>query len=277
MVRCEKDFVVILSKMRSSLRIVLTVVLVVLIALAALVFFWRFNFNFGNISITTLPIPVVSGSRNWAGYVVANNLFSLESDVQAVSGSWVVPSLKDTGADAYSSIWIGIGGQFDNTLIQVGTDQDFTGGTAKYYAWYEMLPNYLVSIDQIQVSPGDQIAASISASGLSNNSWTISIQDLTSNTKFQNTFTYSSKQLTAEWIVERPEVNNALTELANFGNVNFTNCQATISGKTGGITDFSYNYVILDPEVKNNQSTQLVTVSSPSNGGTQFKVTYAAG
>jgi hypothetical protein len=41
-----------------------------------------------------------------------------------------------------SSIWVGIGGlNGDQTLIQVGTEQDASAtGATTYYAWYETLP-----------------------------------------------------------------------------------------------------------------------------------------
>ena len=214
-------------------------VVIVVIALIVVVYFAPFNFS----SLTQppkLPIPVVSVARNWAGYAVASSFLNPQSVVQGVSGSWVVPSVTSaSSSDAFSSVWIGIGGQFDNTLIQVGTEQDFTNDAPAYYAWYEMLPSTSVTITSIQVSPGDQMSASISLVNSNSNLWSISIEDLTSNAKFQNNFTYNSKQSSAEWIVERPEINGALVQLANFGSVTFTDCQATLSSKTAGITAFS--------------------------------------
>ena len=162
------------------------VVVIILIVLAAAAFYIIFNLN-GNIpSIETLPIPVVSVAANWAGYVVTNNFLNPTSTVLSVSGSWTVPSVKDIGTDAYSSVWVGIGGQFDHTLIQVGTEQDFANGSAKYYAWYEMLPNYSVPIDSIKISPGDHMHASISLVAANNSLWSISIEDLTNGGKFQS-------------------------------------------------------------------------------------------
>ena len=257
---------------RSNAGTIIALIIIIIIALAGIAYFLRFNLN--NIPLPNVPkllqkIPSVSVAANWAGYEVATNFLIPQPAVQGVSASWTVPSVKNLGTDAFSSVWIGIGGQFDNSLIQVGTNQDITNGSAQYFAWYEMLPNNAVIINTIQVSPGDQMQASISMSNSGNNLWYISIEDVTSNTKFQSNFTYNSQQLTAEWIIERPEVNNAITPLADFGNVTFTNCQASLSGKTGSITDFTYEYVILDPP--------LATVSSPSNGGTQFTVNYSGG
>jgi len=260
-----------LSK-RTNVRAAVAIIIIALVALAVTLYFVHFDLS--SITQAGLPIPAVSIARNWAGNVADNNLLNPKPAVTAVSGSWTVPTVKDIGTDSYSSVWVGIGGQFDQSLIQVGTEQDFVGGAAKYLAWYEMLPSGSITISAIQVSPGDKIQASISQAGT--NSWTITLQDMTTGTKFQNTFSYNSGQLSAEWIVERPQINGALVQLANFGSVTFTDCSATISGKTGGITSFAHNQVTMDPEMINNHSARLVSVSAISNGGTQFTVNYIA-
>jgi hypothetical protein len=250
--------------------------LFIFLILAAVIIYLIF-FNSSNFLQPSLPIPVVSVAGNWAGYVAASNLFIPQPTVTAVSGSWTVPTVKDIGTSAYSSIWIGIGGQFDTSLIQVGTEQDYVNGAPSYSAWYEMLPNNEVPINSMQVSPGDQIQASISLTDPNTNTWSISIQDKTSGQSFQQNFQYTSGKLSAEWIVERPQVNNALVDLANFGSVTFSSCQATISGRTGGITSFSDNRIFMQPQSQNNQSIQLVDVSGVTSGGTQFSVNYIAG
>ena len=251
--------------------VTLFIIAVFAIAISAL---YLTQFNLNKIIQKPMPIPLVSIAGNWAGYEVFSNLLSPQSTVQAVSASWIVPSVKDIGADTYSSVWVGISGQFDHTLIQVGTEQDFTGGSANYYVWYEMLPNNAVPIASISLSPGDEMQASISLVDSNNNVWSISIEDLTNHGSFQSNFTYNSQKLTAEWIVERPEINNALTQLADFGSVSFSNCNANLAGKTGGITAFPYNDVIMSPQIINNHSVQLVSVSGTKNSGTQFTVNY---
>jgi hypothetical protein len=248
---------------------------IVFLIIAAVIIYLIF-FNSSSFLQPSLPIPIVSVAANWAGYVAASNLFFPQPTVTAVSGSWTVPTVKDIGTDAYSSVWVGVGGQFDTSLIQVGTEQDYVNGAQAYSAWYEMLPNNLVPINSIHVSPGDQMQASISLADPNTNTWTISISDQTSGESFQQNFQYTSQKLSAEWIVERPQVNNALVNLANFGSVTFSNCQATISGRTGGITSFSDNRIFMQPQSLNNQSILLVDVSGVTSGGTQFSVNYVA-
>ena len=106
--------------------------------------------------------------------------------------------------------------------------------------------------------------------------WTISIQDLSTGQSFQQDFQYASQKLTAEWIVERPAINGQLTNLADFGSLTFSSCQATISGRTGGITDFADNRVFMEPSFRGDQQIQLVNVSGVS-GGSEFSVDYIAG
>jgi len=55
-------------------------------------------------------------NQNWTGYMVVSDEF----EGNAVNASWIVPAVNVSAGDSYSSIWIGIGGQLDNTLIQLG-------------------------------------------------------------------------------------------------------------------------------------------------------------
>ena len=79
-------------------------------------------------------------SLDWAGYVVSANNLSPQPTVDAVSGSWTVPKVAISDSDSFSSVWIGIGGALDTTLIQVGSEQDSLLGHAVYSIWYEVLP-----------------------------------------------------------------------------------------------------------------------------------------
>ncbi len=252
-----------------------TVVGIVFLVIAGFLVFIVFFNNTGFLQ-RPLPVPIVSVAGNWAGYIAASNLFFPQAAVTAVSASWTVPKVKDIGANAYSAAWVGIGGMFDSSLIQVGTEQDYADGAANYYAWYEMLPDNQIKINSMQVSPGDQMQASINLADSATNTWSISIEDQNTGQSFKQNFQYNAQKLSVEWIVERPQVNGALAELANFGSVTFLGCQTTISGRTGGIADFSDNRVYMEPEVQNNQSIQLVNVSGVS-GGAEFSIDYIGG
>jgi hypothetical protein len=210
-------------------------------------------------------------SLDWGGYGVSSNVLFPQPIVSSVNASWTVPSVTVTGLNTFSAAWIGIGGQTDTTLIQVGTEQDSIDGQTVYNLWYEMLPADSITIPNIKVSPGDQITASIALRDSNTNTWQITINDATIAQGFSQNFQYNSTRLTAEWIIERPTVNNQLSELANFGSVTFNNAIAKIDGTTGPITAFP-NYQIL---MENRQNTQLVTISSLTNDGSGFTVNYS--
>jgi hypothetical protein len=92
--------------------------------------------------------------------------------------------------------------------------------------------------------------------------------DATTGQGFSQNFVYNSSRLSAEWIVERPTVNNQLSTLATFGSVTFTDAKAQIAATSGAISAFP-NYEIL---MQNRQNTQLVTVSALSKDGASFTV-----
>jgi hypothetical protein len=126
----------------------------------------------------------------------------------------------------------------------------------------------------MQVSPGDNIEVSINLVDPNTNTWSISINDKTTAKTFQKSFQYDALKLSAEWIVEAPTIGNALANLANFGTVTFTNCQTTISGRTGSINDFAHITVFMQPVIQNNQAIQVTNVSTLSDSGRQFSVSY---
>src|SRR3954467_8181628 len=123
-------------------------------------------------------------SNNWFGY----NQGTLEQGgkmFNAITGDWTVPTATQhtAGQDEASSDWIGIGGGCldaactvgDNTLIQTGTEQDVSGGSASYSAWYELIPAPSLSITNVTVHPGDHMHASITEAVAGSNVWKITL------------------------------------------------------------------------------------------------------
>lgn len=226
-----------------------------------------------NFTLVTFPSSIVA-SGNWAGYVTVSDTQNPEPIVVGVSASWIVPYVTSSQEATYSAVWIGIGGfsNSDRTLIQTGTEQDWVRGRAYYSAWYELLPNYAITIN-LNVSPGDQIDASILLVDSSMNQWLISIADLATGQQYQKYVIYASSQLSAEWIVERPSVGGRISNLADFGNVTFTDCQAIFDATTGGISDFpSIAVVMYQNIVRGSGITKLAGVSDLSNDGSSFYV-----
>jgi len=175
--------------------------------------------------------PHVAGTKdteesyNWSGYVDTGSQFS------AASAQWIVPVVQPSSSTLYSSTWVGVDGATDTSLIQTGTTQESGGGSAAYFAWYEILPSAATEI--FSVSPGDQMEASVQE--VSAGTWTIAITDSTSGQSFSNQFAYSAPQSSAEWIEEAPTVNNEQSDLAYFGSAQFTDVSDTASAP-GSVT-----------------------------------------
>ena len=206
----------------------------------------------------------------WSGYIAASDIHDFSPVVSGVSASWTVPQVDPSENDTFSGVWVGIGGYGEETLIQVGTEQEYVNGRAVYYAWYELLPEYLVRITNFQIRPGDTIAASISIINENTSTWSIKLNDVTRGGRFEKVVVYNSSMLSAEWVVERPKVNGNVSTLANFGNVTFTGCQATLDGVTGSIGNFSYAPLVMHDEA----DTPLVSVTPFKDDGSSFTVSY---
>ena len=174
--------------------------------------------------------------------------------------------------DGYSSAWIGIGGHSEKTLIQVGTEHDVLGGQDTYSAWYEMLPALSVTIEEITVAPGDTVAASVSLIDSNANMWNIQLSDTTNGQAFDLNVNYNSSLTSGEWIVERPTINNQISNLCDFGTIPFSNCQITLNNVNGVIGNFTYSKIVMLNELV----IQLASVSKLNSDGSSFTVNYVA-
>lgn len=242
---------------RSALRLILLVAFLVGLAVVASLFVLR-------------PTSQRLVSSDWSGYSVASSLRNPQPQVTKISGSWTVPSVNVSMGDSFSAVWVGVGGQFDESLIQVGTEQDSMNRRARYSAWYELLPNGPVTINALSVLPGDVISASISLVDPTTNSWSIEIRDVSDGRSFQRTVVYYSSMLSGEWVVERPTIGNRVTNLADFGRVTFTSCTATVGGRVAAISDFPMTLFMM----YNRQNAEFVAVSPLVSSGSSFSADY---
>jgi hypothetical protein len=216
--------------------------------------------------------PLVQNDSNWAGYIIASDLQNPQPNVTSVNASWIVPEITIPSVnDSFSAVWIGVGGYFDRSLIQVGSEQDSINGQAVYSLWYELLPAPAVTLDTMNISPGDKIVASINLVNPNLDLWSIYIAD--GNQVFQGNVNYASSQLSAEWILERPAVNRKIAVLANISSVTFSDCKAIIGSQTGTASSFpSVQSVMYQGILGTNGVTQLAYVSNLSNDGSSFTV-----
>jgi hypothetical protein len=214
--------------------------------------------------------PTYLRVSQWAGYIVASDMQNRTPVISSINASWTVPEVKLSENNTFAGIWVGIGGYGEETLIQAGTEQEWINGRFTYYAWYELLPDHLIRIPDLRVRQGDTITASISLVNENTSTWSVEIRDITQGGRFEKAVVYNSSRLTAEWIVERPKVNGIVSTLADFGNVTFTECKATVDGITGTIIDFSHAQLVMHDDDDN----PLVSVSPLNDEGSGFTVSY---
>ena len=198
-------------------------------------------------------------SSNWSGYAVSGSGFS------AVTGSWAVPAVARTRKASYSSNWIGIDGFNNNNLIQTGTESDYVSGSARYDAWWEILPAAETVIPSITVHPGDHFSASVTKG--SGTSWTITITDTTNGQSFTTVQNYGGPQTSAEWIEEAPTVGGRVAPLAHYGQATFD--PGTANGANPRL-------VASDGGVMIQGGAQVSTPSNPDSDTDGFNMAYGS-
>lgn len=226
-------------------------------------------------SFTHPHMPVLeSASLNWSGYAALTNLsHPAQNVVNAVYGSWIVPSLSAASHTTYSSIWVGIDGYSSNTVEQIGTEHDWYNGQQQNYAWFEMYPNYSYEIVGFPLRPGNVMSASVVYQ--CNGVFILTIVNETQKvfTTIPTSYTTSktAQRSSAEWIVEAPYYNGILP-LSHFGVVHFSNCFANIGNIFGSISE---QFWANDPltMVTSNGMPKAVPSALMSNGQA-FNVTW---
>jgi hypothetical protein len=208
---------------------------------------------------------VTSGyySSNWSGYMATNGSFT------TVSGSWRATSPSGNGSTTSAdSTWIGIGGVTSGDLIQTGTENIVSAsGQVSTAAFYELLPDYAITITSLTVSPGDSMSASIVNTGGS--AWKISIIDTTDGQSFSITVSYASSLSSAEWIEEDPSYSaRHQIPFDNFQAAYFTSASTTENGATVNLSGSTAQPIIMV-----DGSGQFIAVPSVISGGSAFSVT----
>jgi hypothetical protein len=197
-------------------------------------------------------------SSNWSGYAATGSFSS-------VSANWTEPTGHCTSATRYSSFWVGLDGFNSQTVEQTGSEVDCSGGSPKYYSWYEMYPAYPHNFSNT-VRPGDKFFGSVTYNGGS--SYTLVLQDITRGWKHTVKASLSgAANSSAEVIAEAPccTASGGILPLADFGTVNFSN--ATANGSAIG------NYSPVEIDMIDN-SGRLKDETSALSGGGSFSDTW---
>jgi Peptidase A4 family len=232
------------------------------------------------------PAPNAQQDTNWAGYVVE----AAPNSVTDVSGTWNVPAVSGpAGATLNSSTWVGIDGDGNQTVEQLGTEQDVINGVPYYQAWWEMFSAGLKQPEQpirsMTIFPGDSISATVQyvTSGQHAGQFLLSIVD---NSRFNDSFsTYQTSAGTqnplatrssAEWIHEAPTSSSSgsILQMPNFSTVNFKNATATINGVTGPIDSSQWQGIAINLVTN---GVQIATTSVLNSSASSFSISYNGG
>lgn len=188
----------------------------------------------------------VQYSSNWSGAVQIGTGF------KSVTGTITVPRATG-GGDAASSAWVGIDGDTCQTAI-LQTGLSFYGD-GSFDAWFEWIPDYSHSFSGFDLSVGDQVKITVTAS--SKTAGVATLENLTSGQTVHHTFTSPPSTLcetNAEWIVEDFEQGGSLVPFANFGSITFTDASA--QGSAGTVTPQGGTIIDLrDPDTQQVLST----------------------
>ena len=229
---------------------------------------------------THLPhVTLVNGalhSKNWSGYVdVACGTCAL----RYVAASFTLPSVDCARSPdgSHASFWAGLDGFNDGTAEQTGADAFCSGGTANYFAWYEMFP--LPPVAFSGVSPGDAISVTVyynSATG----HWQLGLTDLTTGGSISAAQTCPTgstcRNASAEVVTEAPSSSSGATSpLADFGQVGFEGIQVTSrSGTHGAMT--SNGLWTTDSIDMVGSTGATLALPGPAYGGQAFLDTWSA-
>ncbi|GCE22765.1 G1 family glutamic endopeptidase [Dictyobacter kobayashii] len=204
-----------------------------------------------------LPGWYQQSSILWSGYSAP------QQGIQGVRAHWIEPQVSgQPGSNMF--IWIGVGGWANtlNELVQIGTlaytnDRGFT----IHKVWYETVPQ-LSHETSMTVEAGDDIAAIMTLTAGSTQSWQLSLYDVTQHTSYSTSIDYPSHQVYADFIVEDPHLNStdieaSLYPFQHFKTVKFTGAQVLYNNGWSSIGALRMMQISMQ---RNNQ-----TIAYPSN------------
>jgi hypothetical protein len=202
--------------------------------------------------LRNLDGSIKRGPRNeivtgyWSGYAV-----TAAAPYTSASGTFQVPAIRNDGATGqteWESQWVGIGGYFDSTLIQLGVNGDVSpSGGAYYYPWYELIPAGTQVLSH-PVKPGDIITVSLQCTAeclpSQMQTWQLTMTDETAGWSWTQSVQYQSSMVSAQWILEAPWLNGELP-LADFGQATFDPVEA--NGVNPNVTVSANGIQMSDP------------------------------
>jgi Peptidase A4 family len=193
------------------------------------------------------PVSLVNEAAGttstWSGAVITPPAGKTFASVYA--GWTVVPVWAYDAGTYHMSSWIGIDGYGGNDVLQAGIEHEVTepGGKTTYYLWYEWYPDYEIQITNLNVKPGDEIHCTITSKSTTSASVVIGTNKLGVSINFNAPAGTTLQGNCAEWIVERPDVNNVPATLPHYQTVWFGSIDAYDGG--GTVYDLGSNLTLL--------------------------------
>jgi peptidase A4-like protein len=192
----------------------------------------------------TFSSPVAVGYNSaFSGYAATAN------GVRDVTGAWTIPTVTCSQVPKASAvgIWVGIDGFKNSALIKAGVGVTCSSPSADpcYYLFTEVKPATEEPITACSgVAPGDDISVDITNSPYGSSAFDATITVNGSIFGGQPIILTASKykDKSAECVVELPPGHVGPTsgryhQLADFGSVSFTQCQATATENAGNALD----------------------------------------
>jgi hypothetical protein len=229
---------------------------------------------------------------NWAGYVLTEH-----PPYTSIQGTWTVPGVSwiDYPPDPFgrpiyenTSNWVGIGGDPDVVLIQLGTQQTaLKSGPSNYSLWYELFPADPITIDarRFTLNAGDTITATMTCITTclpgQRSTWILTMMNVGRwkypfSIQVQNP---NTNLASAEWIMEDSGSYNgncssyscAITSFAYLPKYTATTFSGMrVNNQTSQLSPLQDVFMVADPEGKG------WSVPSAPIGADSFTVSYVA-
>jgi hypothetical protein len=173
------------------------------------------------VAATLTPQPdhkSVEYGPTWSGTALAGGT----GQFTAAEGEWVVPNVGAATQPSYSCTWVGIDGFHNQSLAQLGTEQDALLSGRRYYAWVELIPNPQLVIN-VPVAPGQVVFVEV-AENPGTRAVYFFLENVTTGAHLSLSGIYGAQLgQNTEWITERTQIGGSLPALAPFGTVTMGN------------------------------------------------------
>lgn len=240
-----------------------------------------------NMAPNLVPADGSAPSINWSGNVDHNALYT---DAESM---WFVPSVDHPHSPvSYASTWVGVGlggslqqPNYNYPLVQAGSESRFGCGISHNtvcpsYAWFEVWPwePYEQRIPQLSNIEGDLLFVHVRFthnSTYNRGDMVWHVVDL--NQGIDLTLTDerygTNPDGHAEFITERPVVDNALGKLADFGSVTYFEAQAASASGWRGVGNLPHywHWMISD----DGSSRVLAKPGAISSDGYSFSINWS--